>query len=368
MFVGKRNFKLAVLMGALLSACGGGGNLSFKNADTLIETYSSIIKDMTEVDRQTFDRNVMLIINDDQTPSEELGLNDWNQATSQGTELKYLAGDNPGKQDFASSLALRGVNSLDGKSPSYVNERGSEIKQALLGNEAEATRSEITDLKTALQTLKDDAKTHQQNYQEAWAAESKLMADAPYKLKPNLTTIAKGSSGMSNFSGTISFKNETDRTVDRIAVVYHITFEGYTALVWPQRRSFYNRINPGATAEEKMRFQMKPVNFKNSQGEALAQGTVLPNDITKYDVKARVLALRLRNGRSVKDAEELQYPLEEAKKKTLFNYAKRLSTCDNGIENIENIIPAYETRLAAFENDKLDNLVRITGRYLESCK
>lgn len=356
-----------VIFTALFMVGCGSENLSFKNADTLIESYSAIIKDMTEADRQNFDRKMMLIINDDKTPIEELGLADWNQAISKGSELKYLASDNPGKQDFASRLALQGIESLDGKSVAFVLSRGAEIKQAVLDNESASSRDELGKLKDALASLTANRDAHRTAFEAAWQADEKLMESTPHKITSVLKTVSKGRSGYTSFSGEVSFNNKTDKIADSIAIIHHVKYNNYQAIVWPKSKAIQNRIEPGATGKNRLRFTLTSKNFRSLEGKTKPSDFTLPNDPSQYEIKSRPIVLRLRTDRRSRDGEVLRYTISPDQKQDLFEYDKRNKTCSARIENVEKVITIYEARLQAFESDNLDSLTGSSVRYSESC-
>jgi len=360
-------FQHTIILTTLAMAGCGSENLSFKNADTLIESYSAIIKDMSEVDRQNFDRKMILIINDDKTPIEELALADWNQAISRGSELKYIAGDNPGKQDFASRLALQGIDSLDGKSATYVFSRGSEIKQAILDNEATSTRDELVILKEALANLTANKEAHRDAFEAAWQADKKLMETTPHKITSVLKTVSKGRSGYTSFSGDVSFENKTDKIADNIAIIHHVNYDGYQAIVWPNSAAIRNRVEPGATGKNRLRFTLTSKNFRSLEGKTKPSDFTLPNDTSQYEITSRPIVLRLKTDRRSRDGEVLRYAITPDQKQDLFEYDKRNKSCSAGIENIEKVISIYQARLEAFESDDLDSLTGSSVRYSESC-
>jgi len=90
----------------LLTACGGGKTLSFKNSDEVIKSYKAVTANLTEAERLDFRRNMFLVAWTSDKPEQDVSFSDVQTAWEYERNTLDLTG--PDATPLAKELALKG--------------------------------------------------------------------------------------------------------------------------------------------------------------------------------------------------------------------------------------------------------------------
>jgi len=346
----------AISMAVLLTGCGG-GKLSFKNADKVVKSYTKVVADMTEAERQTFNRNVILILEDNDTPPEELTLGDWQSATNRGSELSYLSGESNGLiKEFASELALKGADSLNGKSASYVNKRGKAIKADIAKAAAKTTEGEITAIEENIKNIASEKADHVTAYEVALDQKKAMNKKMEiYKAKAKVTGFSKNWRG-EQMDLDLSIINPYEDNIYDTRLNADVEYEGYTASYSFNVPMTFKRPKTGATGHQTSAISLNARDFSKESGEILDKGHVFPKDKGLYKVTLRPVWVRTSSKKN--GWKEYDFKISNEDNNRINRHANNLKPCDDLVSGLEEKIKVKKTRLESIKAVKFDELER----------
>ena len=342
----------------LLTACGGGNKLSFKNSDEVIKSYKAATADMTEAERLEFRRNMFLVAWTSEKSNDDVSFSDVQTAWEYERNTLDLTG--PDATPLAKELALKGVSKMDGKTVAQINEMGAELSGIAVQAKIQTIEEKIGTVDAAITQLNSDKDEWKVRKEQAVAAEAALVEETKI-YKPTIISpaIDKNWRGPT-FTGKLSFSNPHDDPIYDFRNNFTIEHNGY--------RTQYFRVrgqNSKYAKQVGFILNLESKNFTNESGASLASDYVLPNDISAYSYSFRPEWLRTSG--KVNGWTEYEYKLDPTQVKALYNLPAALKACDRNIEVAQKIRETFEAQVKLLETNAFDELRGFSGRYAESC-
>ena len=342
----------------LLSACGGGKTLSFKNSDEVIKSYTAVTKNLTEAERLEFRRNLFLVAWTAEKPDDKVSFSDVQTAWEYERNTVELTG--PDAAPLAKELALKGVSKLDGKTVSQVNALGENLSGIAVTAQVKSIEGKIETIDTAIAQLNTDKETWSVRNKEAAAAEAALVEQTKI-YKPDIISEKIGKNWQGPvLSGKVTLASPHPDPINDFRNNFTIEHNGH-------RARFNNVLGQFTRYRQEFEFNLNlnPASFLNETGDSLPKDFVMPKDLSSYSYSFRPAWVRTSG--KVNGWQEHEYKLSPEQYKALYNLTNALKSCDQSIEVAMKLRASFETQITQLKNDELDELHRVSGRFAESC-
>ena len=353
-----RRLSIAIISCLVLTACGGGNKLSFKNSDEVIKSYKAVTENMTEAERLEFRRNMFLVAWTSEKPEQDVTVSDVETAWYHERNTLDLTG--PGATPVAKELALKGVSKMDGKTAAQVNALGASLSGIAVTTRVQDTEEKIVTVDAAIAQLSADKETWKARKEEAVAAEAALVAQTKaYKPTIKSAKIGKNWNGVA-LQGKLALSSPHVDPINDFRNNFTIEHDGYVVHYFRVLGQLSGNKKEGA-----FNLNLDPKTFTNANGVSLAADYVMPTELSAYSYSFRPEWVRTSG--KVNGWQTHEYKLDPMLTKALYNLPAALKSCDQSIEVAQKLRVSFEEQIKRLNNNEFDELKRISGRFAESC-
>ncbi|WP_371397883.1 hypothetical protein [Fretibacter rubidus] len=311
-----------------LAACGGGGKLNFETAETAVKSYERATKDLTIAQRDTFNRNLMLLAEQAEAPDETLSMSDWTSAVSTGETLDRFMTPDELNSGYGNHILASGAAS-NGLSVGEVNKKAAAIESNILSAHRKAITQAMKDLPKIKAQLNEDKDIHVDNFQAAAKAlTSQSRKTRKYKVAPDAVDFASSTRTLAYM--TIGMTNPHRDPIQSARLVAIITYKNHVQRFY--NVGFIETLAPRERAQMEVRLSTAPQLFLDKSGVPLPEDTEVSKDAKDYDVKVYPLHIETRSDDG--EIESYNYDIDDAQHLILRAHPQYIASCDMSLEEL----------------------------------
>ena len=222
-YLGEFSMKLKILSAVLISVfvSGCGKAIDGKNANTMYESLSAIMKDMSEQEKKSLAQDLTLLFGHREMGMSEVGLSDLYDSLDYDVFVPGQVGKSE-QLAFFRELLLGGTDLVTGKRAKDLRQDADEIRSQWFAGVLARRKEEKSAVLAALPELQNTLSEYQQRL-AAVAVEEALLAQKKEQMNPtlDLTRIGppKGSFYFYNVAeGRVRLTNTLDKSIDKVRV------------------------------------------------------------------------------------------------------------------------------------------------------
>lgn len=346
---------MTVLRASLLSvfalglvACGSGGKLSFETPDAAIKSYTKAVKGMDTAERNTFNRNIILLAATEAGESPEQALGKWKAATLTAPQFETLFQEAVTAERFTPEQQAF----IDGQSVGDINARGDAYRRDILSALEQETQDKLSALKAAEKTLLADIDQYYADYKAAAKAErGRISKMKKYKAEASIDNVVQFSN-VTRLSGTLSLRNPHRAPIQNVTAFANVTYGKHTSR--EEIDVSFEGLAGGETQSEPVTLSFLAMQFLDKNADALPVDTELPADIDAYDVT--ILPVRVTTQDSRGKVTIHNHDVDKTDRAVLTDISDNVAMCKVYMEQVAEITARYNERLAVIKTGDLDEI------------
>ena len=215
----KLKILLAVIISVFVSGCGKA--IDGKNADTMYESLSAIMKDMSEQEKKNLAQDLTLLFGHREMGMSEVGFGDLYESLDYDVFVPGQVGKSE-QLAFFRELLLGGADLVTGKNAKDLRQDANEIRSQWFAGVLARQQEEKSAVEAALPELQNKLNKYRQQLAAAEAEEA-LLAKKKEQMSPtlDLTRIGrpKGSFYLYNVAeGRVRLTNTLDKSIEKVRV------------------------------------------------------------------------------------------------------------------------------------------------------